>query len=158
MFVTCGIPGSVGSGTRALWQDLIAAHARLDFRIWPFEGELNALLKQNVPVIAEIYPKACYGIALAASLPARLIAVAKTRDVARRRCLAELQVAPWLSETGVTLGDLPRARSNEDDFDALLSAAALSRLFLESAPLESAETVDSAVEGGILGAASLRLA
>jgi hypothetical protein len=157
MFVTCGIPGSVGSGTRALWQELISAHARLDFRIWPFQGGLNALLKENVPVIAEIYPKACYGIALAESLPARLIAVAKTKAAARQRCLAALRQAPWLRETGIMLGDMRRAMSNEDDFDALLSAAALTRLFLETAPLESAETVDPAVEGGILGAASLSL-
>lgn len=157
MFVTSGIPGSVGSGTRALWQDLITAHARLDFRIWPFQGGLDALLKENVPVIAEIYPKACYGIALAESLPARLIAVAKTREAARQRCLAELQAATWLRETSLTLADLQRAMSNEDDFDALLSAAALTRLFLESAPLESAEMVEPVVEGGILGAASLKL-
>jgi hypothetical protein len=60
-----------------------------------------------------------------------------------------------LTRQRVTITDFDAAMANEDDFDALLSAAALTRILLEDAPFESPETTDNVAEGGVLGAASL---
>ena len=155
IFVLSGIPGSVGSGTRALWQEIIALKNSLEFHVWPFHGPLKAMMKTTVPVIAEIYPKACYGIALAEFLPARLRSIAKTKETERRKAVAELMESDWLAREMVNISDLESALINEDDFDALFSAVALMRMFLENAPLESRETIDVISEGGVLGAASL---
>ncbi len=151
-FVTSGLPGSVGSGTRALWQELIALGRGSPVRVWPFHGPLEPLLREGAPVLAEIYPKACYGIALAAALPAPLRSIAKTRKPARREALAELRASAWVSNNGVLLEDLDAAESNEDAFDAFISAAALMRAVLENAPLEHPEDAASTAEGGILAA------
>ena len=155
IFVTSGIPGSVGSGTRALWQELRELDESFCFRIWPFDGAVNKLLRQEKPVIAEIYPKACYGIALSESLPAPLYPVAKTKQTARQNALETLRKAAWISREQITIEDIQAAIANEDDFDALISAAALTRLFIEKAPLEDANDSDSKVEGDVLGTASL---
>jgi hypothetical protein len=155
IFVTSGIPGSVGSGTRALWQELRELDGRLGFSIWPFHGAIYELLGKQQPVIAEIYPKACYGLALSESLPAPLYSIAKTKLEARQNALQDLCKAAWVSREHITIEDTRPAIENEDDFDALISAAALTRLFLEKAPVEEANDIESSVEGGVLGAASL---
>ena len=155
IFVTSGIPGSVGSGTRALWQELIALDARSAFRVWPFHGSLDRLLQAGKLVIAEMYPKACYGIALAGSLPSPLLSLAKTRQSAREDGIRQLQQASWVATQNISIQNSEHAISNEDDFDALISAAALLRLFLEKAPRECLEPADLTVEGGVLGSASI---
>jgi len=155
IFVTSGLPGSVGSGTRALWQELVALCGRPSFSVWPFHGPLDTLLKNGKPVIAEIYPKACYGIALAESLPTPLLTIAKTRENARRDTLARLRDSHWVERERIIIEDLEVAVENEDDFDALMSAAAMMRMFLENSPLESPQATETKIEGGVLGAASL---
>ena len=155
MFVMSGIPGSVGSGTWALWQELIALGSTSTFRVWPFHGPLDTLLKADIPVIAEIYPKACYGIALADSLPVPLLSIAKTRQGARHDALVRLRDAAWVADEQVTIEDLDAALENEDDFDALMSAAALMRIFLENVPPSGPDASVATVEGDILGAASI---
>ena len=155
IFVTSGIPGSVGSGTRALWQELIALAGVVPLRVWPFHGPLSSLLESGEPVVAEIYPKACYGIALSGTLPAELTTVFKTRLPARQATLGALLSARWVAREGVIVDGVDAAIRNEDDFDALISAAALMRLHLEDAPMESPGTVEAVAEGGVLGAASV---
>ena len=155
IFVTSGLPGSVGSGTRALWRELMMLKDSSAVRVWPFHGPLARLLRGNRPVIAEIYPKACYGISLAESLPTPLRSIAKTKETARRQAVAELRGSGWLTSHRVTITDVDDAIANEDDFDALFSAAALTRVLLEKARFESPETTDRVAEGGVLGAASL---
>ena len=62
--------GTVGSGTRELWKELMP-HLTGDrlFAIWPFEGDLIFLLESRGLVICETYPRSAYGAALAESLP-----------------------------------------------------------------------------------------
>jgi hypothetical protein len=155
IFLTSGIPGSVGSGTRALWLELIALAAESRYRVWPFHGPLRTLLERPNPVIAEIYPKACYGIALAEALPSALMTIAKTRRPARQSAISRLSASDWFASREIICNDFDAAIASEDDFDALISAAALMRLFIENAPIESPATVDPIAEGGVLGAASL---
>ena len=157
VFALSGIPGTVGSGSRALWRELgpLLAVRRRDFRVWPFEGGLQGDSPGEV-VVAEVYPRASYAIALAGELPAKPERIAKTRREQRLRALERLARAPWLEASGVSLPDLAPARANEDDFDALLTAAALVRHFTERAPL-SCWLVDSLVEGGLLGTGLLAL-
>ena len=155
IFVTSGLPGSVGSGTRALWQELRELDEKFCFRVWPFHGSITELLRKEWPVIAEIYPKACYGIALSESLPAPLLSISKTRRPARQSTIDRLLASSWTSREQITIDALDEAVDNEDDFDAMISAAALTRLFLERAPLENADDIESRIEGGVLGAASL---
>jgi hypothetical protein len=155
IFVTNNIPGSVGSGTRALWQELIALGAKSTFKCWPFQGPLEKLFSAGKPIIAEIYPKACYGIALAESLPCALVAIAKTKRSAREDGIQRLLEAAWVNIRHVSIQGSPQAIANEDDFDALLSAAALLRLFLEEAAIESQVSEGLGIEGGVLGSASI---
>ena len=155
IFITSGMPGTVGSGTRALWQELISLRQSAEFSVWPFHGKLGTLLHHDHPTIAEIYPKACYGLALSDSLPANLLSLAKTRRETRDAALAKLLKSNWVKEFHVEIFDVQNARSNEDDFDALMSAAALLRLFLERAPIENESAPHLAIEGDVLGAASV---
>jgi hypothetical protein len=152
-----GIPGTVGSGSRALWREmapLLAEPAR-DFRVWPFEGNLEADPSAPV-VVTEVYPRAAYAIALAGECPARPLAIAKTRREVRAAAVRSLERAPWIANHKVSLHDLAPARESEDDFDALLTAAALARHFVEQEPL-SCWLVDPLVEGGIVGTGLLGL-
>ena len=50
LFVTCGMPGSVGSGTQALWRELIDRRETGDFSVWPFHDSLVPLLRKGTPV------------------------------------------------------------------------------------------------------------
>jgi hypothetical protein len=155
IFVTCGIPGSVGSGTSALWQELASAVKHHRFRVWPFHGSMQKLLQKKSPVLAEIYPKACYGIALSEMLPANLLSIAKTRQAARQHALDLLRDATWINRERIIIQNIDTALENEDDFDALMSAAALTRLVIEKAPLDDAGQLKSRIEGSVLGTASL---
>jgi 8-oxo-dGTP diphosphatase len=158
VFVLSGIPGTVGSGSRALWRELapMVGRAGRELRLWPFEGSVAELTSQNSVILAEVYPRAAYGIALASVLPTALQPLAKTKKAAREAALGELEAAGWLRACAAEPRDLEAARRGEDDFDALLTAAALLRLVAEGRPL-SCELVDSAVEGGILGTGGVSL-
>jgi len=89
-------------------------------------------------------------------LPTVLQPLAKTKPTVREAALGELEAVAWLRASGVELRDLEAARRGEDDFDALITAAALVRLVTEERPL-SCELVDPAVEGGILGTGGVAL-
>ena len=106
-------------------------------------------------MIAEIYPKACYGIALAETLPARMCSLAKTKGPVRQAALEKLRAAAWLQRDEVVIDDLDCALENEDDFDALMSAAALSRLFIAGMNLDDPRFIDVVAEGAVLGEAGL---
>lgn len=157
VFVMRGIPGSVGSGTHSLWRELIGLHASHRFSVWPFDGTLETLVNAEKPVIAEIYPKACYGIAINPTLPAPLRSIAKTKTAARKKVIAELLAAQWIERERFQIQGIDNALASEDDFDALLSVLALTRLVLEKAAFESDATTDSIAEGGVLGAANVEL-
>lgn len=155
IFVMSGIPGTVGSGTQTLWKELIAIEDHLTFQVWPFQGPFGSILKTGTPIIAEIYPKACYGIAISDTLPAPLLSIAKTKASARESAIGQMLGSSWIREHKVKINDVVPALLNEDHFDALISAAALLRIFLEGAPVETADTVDAIAEGSVLGAACL---
>ena len=155
IFVASGIPGSVGSGTRALWQEIVALDNQRKVGFWPFEGSLDALGKYSHSIVGEMYPKACYGIALHDTLPAPLLSIAKTKSQHRAEAMARLLCSPWINKWDVKIANVEAALENEDDFDALMSAAALLRLVLERASLESLEPKLQLIEGGVLGSASL---
>ena len=130
-FCVSGIPGTVGSGTRALWQELSPMLAEWrDFRVWPFEGSLDQLLTNSTIVIAEGYPGIAYTAALRESLPARRLKVAKTKRQQREAALGLLTNATWVTNHSVAIHDLDEALASEDDFDALMSAAGLLRCVL----------------------------
>lgn len=153
VFIVSGIPGTVGSGTRELWKELAPLLDReRKFGLWPFDGSLGSMGGRKV-VLAEIYPRVCYALALAPELPAPLEAIAKTGRVNRDEAVARLRSASWLGVHGVRIDAMDRACSDEDDFDAMISAAGLLRCVIEARVLDS-ETVN-VIEGGILGLASL---
>lgn len=161
VFARSGIPGAVGGGSLALWRALLAARrAKPDrFRIWPFEIALDAGAGAGTStiVLAESYPRACYAIALADALPCRPVALAKRDPAVRRRALEALGGASWTSGCAFEPDGLAAARASEDDFDALLQAAALVRLVDAGCSLASF-LVDPIWEGGILGTGGLMLA
>jgi hypothetical protein len=150
-FCVSGIPGTVGSGTRALWQELSPMLAeRRDFRVWPFEGSLDQLLTNSTIVIAEGYPGIAYTAALRESLPARRLKVAKTKRQQREAALGLLTNATWVTNHSVAIHDLDEALASEDDFDALMSAAGLLRCVLENYALDEPDCDDRIAEGGVL--------
>jgi 8-oxo-dGTP diphosphatase len=149
VFAVSGIPGTVGSGSRALWKEL-AAVAPEQIKLWPFDGSISELLSTQQVVLAESYPLAAYATALSPSLPTPIRRIAKTRGEARIAALDELRQVEWIREYDVRLCDVRAAEANEDDFDAMLTAAALVRLVASGRPL-SHELVDPIWEGGILG-------
>jgi hypothetical protein len=128
------------------------------FTIWPFEGELEALLSASRIVIGEIYPRAAYATALLDEPVERRcrLSIAKTDAVTRRAAINTLKEAEWIRTNEVTLKDLEDACEGEDDFDACLTAAALLRCALENLPMH-APLESPRVEGGILGTGSINL-
>lgn len=151
MFAVSGIPGTVGSGTRALFLDLAPLLSRDDraFGVWPFEGNLEELAARHHVVVAEMYPRISYALSVADVVPAPLLRVAKTKDAPRAAHVAKVAAAAWVREQRVVLGDLAAPIADEDAFDAWVSAGALLRCVLEGHDLE-AQNLDAAVEGSML--------
>jgi hypothetical protein len=158
VFATSGITGSVGNGSVALWGEILSARrsGSHEFRLWPFEVELDEVPGSGVLEIAESYPRACYAVALAPSLPSQPRALSKTDPDERRVRLKEPSSASWLSDKAVELDGLEWAKAGEDDFDALMQAAALVRMVDSEIPLSS-HLADPVWEGGILGTGGLLL-
>ena len=151
LFAVSGIPGTVGSGTRALWKEMIPLLAgEREFAVWPFEGDLPGLLLRRGIVLAETYPGLAYAAALAADLPVSQLKVAKTKPAARMHACSNLEVAPWVRKFGVDLGDLEPARAGEDAFDSHFTAAAVLRCGLEGRALCDREWIDSQAGGAML--------
>jgi 8-oxo-dGTP diphosphatase len=151
VFALSGIPGSVGSGSRALWRELVPLLAApRSFTLWPFEHGAG-----DGVVVAEGFPRAAYAVALQDDLPAAPTSLAKTKVAARAHALVALQGASWRRELGLSLRDLDAARASEDDFDALLLGMALLRLHAQAQPLAS-WLVDPIAEGGILATGGVR--
>jgi hypothetical protein len=151
-FVVSGIPGTTGSGTRALWTELLPLlREERDLGVWPFQGSLASIRARKRICLAEIYPRVCYGLALESVLPARLRLIAKVQASARSLALTQLLAVSWFQESGVTVApdDLETARAHEDDFDAFISTVALLRCVLTGHPLDRRGSFS--VEGDILG-------
>ncbi|MDE2851454.1 MAG: hypothetical protein OXP74_12690 [Acidobacteriota bacterium] len=151
LFAVSGIPGTVGSGTRDFWREL-APNLRTNrkFAVWPFEGELAELLSTNRVVLAETYPGLAYAAALAEELPTGRFVVAKTKQQPRNDACNLLAASKWVTTYGVNLGDLDSARNDEDDFDALFTAAAVLRCALEHTSLTTPDWMDHIAEGAML--------
>jgi hypothetical protein len=147
------LPGQVGPAAQALWQELVAGNSgEKPIPVWPFDGSMEGLLATTRgPVLAEMYPRAAYGTALAAALPAPRRDIPRSRRAARDAALDQLTACLWVSDLGVTLADLELASADSSggEFDALLTAAALLRLTLEELPLHSSPP-DVLSEGGML--------
>jgi len=156
-FVVSGIPGSVGSASRALWQELAPMlEWKRAFRVWPFEGSLDRLLREAGIAIGEMYPRIAYAVAVARELPTPPEAPRnKALRSVREDWLSRLRAAPWIHGGGVTIAQEAAALSSEDDFDALFAAAALLRCVVEGVPLAT-DHVDERAEGGILGTEAVR--
>ncbi len=154
VFITAGIPGSVGSGAINAWIGLANLLPRTrDFKVWPFEGSLPELFASGRIVVAENYPRAIYATALS-DFPAAhrsRMKVSKTRAETRREAIECLLGRPWIADNLVAVRDTDDALEDENQFDALVTAAGLLRLVLEGQPLSSPTFEDPVAEGGILG-------
>ncbi len=148
--IVSGLPGTVGSGSRALWEEMVEClkvDPNLENAFWPFAGRLDNLLASRQIIIAEIYPKACYGLALADDLPANLVTIAKTKAPARAKAISML-LERLDSDLQVEAIDL--CYGSEDDFDAMISVVALHRLLGSPLALREPRSPDH-IEGDILG-------
>ncbi len=156
LFAVSGIPGVVGSATRAFWKELVPLlrAGDRDFAVWPFEGELNELLRDRRIVLAETYPALAYGTVLAGELPAHQVLVAKTKCEQRRAVCERIAVARWVESAHVDLGDLgplqDDTESAEDAFDSHVTAAAVMRCILDNRPLVAPDWIDPVAEGSML--------
>ena len=151
VFAVAGIPGTVGSGTRDFWKELVP-HLCGDkgFSVWPFEGDLTSLLVRHGVVLCETYPALAYAAALADELPTGQIANSKTQRAWRDHVCNRLAQAEWVDASRIDLGDLDASRANEDDFDAHVTAAAFLRCIHEGREIASPEWIDAKAEGSML--------
>ena len=155
-FILSGIPGSVGSSVADLWPALagILANQPGSVRVWPFDPRDPEGGPDGV-VLAEIYPRALYALALSDdprsddthAVHGRL-KLAKSEPRCRHAAIARLIAQPWVRASGVRFEDAAPETMTEDSFDALVSAAALLRCALEGRPLGWSGA--DAFEGGIL--------
>lgn len=152
LFAVSGMPGTVGSATRALWKELIPwlNDSSRDFAVWPFEGALPALLSDSGIVLAESYPGLAYAAAVAERLPTSRMKNAKTNRYWRKGICGCLEKAAWVRKYGVCLGDLGPARADDDAFDSHVTAAAVLRCVLEGRELCAPEWIDDEAEGAML--------
>lgn len=151
LFAVSGIPGTVGSGTREFWKELIP-HLMGDrpFAIWPFDGDLVFLLQSRGLVICETYPRLAYAAALAESLPTAPRPISKTKQEERISACDRLAQMEWVRANRIDLGDLRAPRTNEDDFDAHITAAAVLRCIHEGKEIACVEWIDTKAEGSML--------
>ena len=151
VFAVAGIPGTVGSGTREFWKELVPhlSDGR-DFAIWPFDGDLTSLLANRGVVLCETYPALAYAAALADDLPTGRIANSKTKRVWRDDVCNRLAQAQWIRANRIDLGKLDAPRENEDDFDAYVTAAAVLRCIHEGVEIACPEWIDAKAEGSML--------
>ncbi|HXY40156.1 MAG TPA: hypothetical protein VEQ10_10810 [Vicinamibacteria bacterium] len=158
VFVASGIPGAVGSSAIDLWKGLQPLDGRVP--MWPFDGSLETLLRGRTPVVvAEIYPRLAYSIAIGMAGPARRsrLAVAKTRGTGRPFIASAVAPSRWVRRRRVGLEGLSRAARSDDAFDALVSAMAVLRCVLDRTPLVDRRFEDGEAEGGILLSGGVRL-
>lgn len=155
VFVVNGIPGAVGHAARDIWKGLLKN--RRNISVWPFDGLLHELADPARPTLGEIYPRAMYGIALGEQpVDQRCrLAISKNDQRCRNAALRALGKQRWVQDFGVVISDTEPALKSGDDFDALMSAAALMRCVLDGTPLES--TYRHSIEGGMLGSLSLNI-
>ncbi len=159
-FASSGIPGSVGSAACALWRELqtILQPGR-NFRVWPFEGALDELIRTVPVVVGEMYPRAAYATALldsdAAARPP--LKIKKTDTTVRSAALAELLWTQWVQRNAIQIQDVDFAADNEDDFDACITSATLLRCVVEHLPFYPSVPAADAAEGGILGTGTIDL-
>jgi hypothetical protein len=106
VFAKSGIPGSVGSAACDLWQNLGALLREIrNFKIWPFEGDLELLLRELSVVIGEIYPRAAYATDLL-DMPVEKrppLAIAKTHEPVREAAIEALLSTRWVRELRVSI-------------------------------------------------------
>lgn len=159
LFITRGIPGSVGSSVVSLWREIAeAANQRQTFALWPFDGSLGDLSSGPGVVVGEIYPRAAYATVFIDGFTKcrPQMSVAKTLEHVRGAALRQLNEMSWIAQHQVVLEGMDAARRSEDHFDALITAAALLRCELEALPLHCPLT-NPRVEGGILATGSVNL-
>lgn len=152
LFVVSGIPGTVGSAARAFWKELVPLlrSSDRDFAVWPFEGELNELLRGRRIVLAETYPALAYAAALADDLPTTRVRISKTKRQQRSAACDRLKAARWVERERVDLGALDLPPADEDAFDSHMTAAAVLRCIIEDRPLAAPDWIDPVAEGSML--------
>lgn len=162
IFWTIG-PQQVGKAALSAWREMLVPARRADaVRLWPFEGDLFALLRDGRPVVAETYPGEIYhhlGIGFRrpdghrASKRRRedRAAEAKVLRAAARRLGIDL--APALARA-IRAG-FDEAAGGEDGFDATVGLLGLLNVLAgERPPGEPSDPEIRRVEGWILGQAA----
>lgn len=162
-FITSGIPGTVGSGAIALWQQLKTlrneAPRAHGLKVWPFDGPLVSLARSGQIILAETYPRACYSIALkdCAALDRPLMPLAKTKQAARSAAIQALLRVRKRWARPIRIDGLRKAAEGEDDFDACFTAVALLRALLDGTLMQPTPFDDPVAEGGILGLSAVNV-
>ena len=158
IFITGGIPGSVGSAAIDVWLSLarVLPFSR-QFRIWPFEGTFPELFSSVPIVIAENYPRATYAAAFSSTSGSHRprMRLSKSRVATRHQAIRCLLSQSWVHDWGVALHDTDAALADENEFDALVTAAGLLRLVIEEESLSASVFEDPVAEGGILGTGTI---
>jgi hypothetical protein len=153
LFWTLG-PNQAGTAAIKGWEELLAPAVRYtEIGIWPFQGNLKALLDRTNTVVAETYPAESYGHL---GFPDHW--TGKT-DQTERRNISPV-ILNWAKKRSVHFDDqtvqqvrdgFGPSRNGEDPFDALIGLCSMLEIALghrtEGAPPEEKRLV----EGWILG-------
>lgn len=146
----------VGKAALHAWRELVAPALRCarPAQLWPMDGDLDVLLRRGGAILAEVYPRECYGqLGIAAALrnkraqPDRIAAGEILLAWARERPL-ELDPA-LVSELRHGCGDRPSA---EDAFDSIVGLFGMIDVALGARRAgEPANPAIRQIEGWILG-------
>lgn len=151
MFWTLGAQ-QVGRAALDGWRTVIGPLRRRGASLWPFDGDLPALVESGGLILAESYPGDGYG---------QLgLAIRKKGDRALRAALAP-DLAAWAGQRGIAFdrrlsatiaAGFPREAGSDDGFDAVVGL--LAALAVVTGEREAAPPVTEAMrrwEGWILG-------
>jgi hypothetical protein len=119
MFWTLGTK-QVGKGMLAGWKEVVLPARRSGARLWPFEGDIEALLEPGATVLIETYPAEFYDHLGVAGVSKRQPASRQQRGEALLFWAAAAGMdleAPLVAQIQSGFGPSP---DGEDDFDAVV--------------------------------------
>lgn len=147
----------VGKAALAGWQEVVIPRLEEGCRLWPFDGHLEELARDGLPILAETYPAEAYGHVGVRFGPG----MSKGRQSDRK--VQEGAILRWAEKTEVDLEDRLRKavldgfgplQSGADPFDALVGLAGMIEVVDGRRAAAPPKMPLSSVEGWILGQAA----
>ena len=153
LFWTLGA-NQCGKGGLSAWRETMipAIRAGVPLAIWPFDGDLRALLAAGRIVVAETYPReAMVGLDLRLAGSKRRQADRRGICTALRAAMARLGVHASADLAAVAADGFGARADGEDRFDSVLGALGVIRVVDGAADGAPGDAAIRSVEGWVLG-------